>query len=227
MTMRRIKTISELQESGFGQPWPRLGLKLLYWFANQCISDACNDDMVLLCDPTRGDFGFHFFDNRCDGHNMALLPTVKTPYFIVGNQNSRGAHMLPRNIKRFNFGQFNPKCNADRIIVNVQKKNRFGKVYVTTQKDQSSYDPCSTFHITRTLIGLIKSYDDMYNFMIDIEYYTPFQAVMANNLFHQLVLTIPSEDDCDAESQISSRSENSTNYIEKKTLTCMCTCIIL
>ncbi|XP_056592052.1 uncharacterized protein wu:fc75a09 [Triplophysa dalaica] len=179
--VRRIKDISELQESGFGQPWPRHGLKLLYWFADECISDAWNDDMILLCDPTGGDFGFHFFSNRCNRPSVKLLPDVKFHYYVVGNLNSPGAYMLPDYVREDNTRRIEDNSNADRIIVCYPGENKFGKVYVTTHKDKSNYDPSATFHITRTLIWLIKAYESINDFLRDTRYRTPNQIVPTSN----------------------------------------------
>lgn len=175
--VRRIKDISELQESGFGQPWPRHGLKLLYWFADECISDAWNDDMVLLCDPASGDFGFHFFANRCNRPRVKLLPVVNFSYYVVGNLNSPGAYMLPDYVKEDNTRRIEDNSNADRIIVGYPGENRFGKVYVTTHKDQWNYDPNATFHI----IWLIKAYESIDDFLRDTGYRSLNQTVPTNN----------------------------------------------
>lgn len=227
-TMRKIKTVSELHQSGFGQPWPRHGLILLYWFADQCISDAPNDKMILLCDPTKGHFGFQMFDNKCDRCNATLLPIVNvtTPYFIVGDLNSPGARMLPTYVREMDVGELYPKCTADKIVVNVQRKKRFGRIYVTTHKGQFNYDPRGTFHISRTLIGLIKSYDSLDDFLSETEYFISYPAVMNRVMVNQRVFMIPAKDDCESDSQASGKSDNS-DYIENTQVGCACGCIIL
>lgn len=176
--VKRIRGISELQDSGFGKPWPRHGLRLLYWFADQCISGTCNSDMILLCDPTTGDYGFHFFANRCSQDpNMKLLPIVKSPYYVVGNLNSPGADMLPDYVVKDNTRNCEDQSNADRLIVCFLGEHRFGKVYVTTHSDLSNYDPRATFHITRTLLWIIKSYWSKKDFLRDTGYHTSRRAV--------------------------------------------------
>lgn len=138
--------------------------------------------MILLCNPTRGDFGFHFFANRYIRRNVKLLPDVNFLYYVVGNLNSPGAHMLPDYVREDNTRRIEDNSNADRIIVCYPGENRFGKVYVTTHNDQSNYDPSTTFHITRTLIWLIKTYESIDDFLRDTGYRSPRQTVPNNNL---------------------------------------------
>nr|XP_055060360.1 uncharacterized protein LOC129444038 [Misgurnus anguillicaudatus] len=179
--VKRISDVSELQDSGFGKPWPRHGLRLLYWFADQCISGTCNSDMILLCDPARGDFGFHFFANRCNQDpSVRFLPNMKSPYYVVGNLNSPGADMLPDYVVKDKTRNREDQSNADRLIVCFLGEHRFGKVYVTTHSDLSNYDPRATFHITRTLLWIIKSYRSKEDFLTDTGYHKSRPAV-ANN----------------------------------------------
>ncbi|XP_051983579.1 uncharacterized protein wu:fc75a09 [Xyrauchen texanus] len=177
--VRRIKSISELEDSGFGQPWPRHGLKLLFWFADDCIC-FCNDDMFLQCDPTSGDFGFHCFENRRNQHNVKLLPELNFTYYVVGNLNYPGAEMLPYYVEEDYTDWREDNSNADRIIVSVHEENSVGKVYLTTHNDLSNYDPRATFHITRTLLKTIKSYQNIVDFLRDTGYYPQCQAETSN-----------------------------------------------
>ncbi|KAL0202982.1 hypothetical protein M9458_001000, partial [Cirrhinus mrigala] len=169
---QKITTISQLRECGFGQPWPRHGLKLLFWFAKDCIWVSDNDDMFLACDPTKKDFGFHLFENRFIECQEKLLPDVNFQYYLLGNLNSPGADMLPNYIKEHNTGQ-QDTGNADRIIVTAQGEWKFGKIYVTTHKDQWSFDPYSTFHISRSLLKDIKSFPNLDDFLLNIVYQKP------------------------------------------------------
>ncbi|XP_051561620.1 uncharacterized protein LOC127445516 isoform X1 [Myxocyprinus asiaticus] len=177
--VRRIKTISELEGSGFGRPCPRHGLKLLFWFADYCIC-YFNDDMFLQCDPVRGDYGFHFFENRRNKHKVKLLPDVNFPYYVVGNMNYPGADMLPDYVVEDYTYCRDDNSNADRIIVSVHEGNRFGKVYMTTHNDLSNYDPRATFHITRTLLKIIKSYLNIDDFLRDTGYHPQYHVEISN-----------------------------------------------
>lgn len=165
--MQKIMTISQLEECGFGQPWPRHGLKLLYWFAKDCIWTN-DDDMFLACNPANGEFGFHLFENRYSKSKGKLLPDVQFSYYLLGNLNSPGADMLPNYIKEHNTGQHD--SNTDRIIVTAHGERRFGKIYVTTHKDQTSFDPYATFHISRSLLKSIKSFQNLEDFLQSVGY---------------------------------------------------------
>ncbi len=169
--LQKLTTISQLEECGFGQPGPRHGLKLLYWFAKDCIwiNDDDDDDMFLACDPAKEDFGFHLFENRYTKRKEKLLPDVEFPYYLLGNLNSPGADMLPNYIKGHNTYQQNDS-NADRIIVTAHGEWRFGKIYVTTHKDQSSFDPYATFHISRSLLKNIRSFQNLEDFLQTVGY---------------------------------------------------------
>ncbi|KAK7161226.1 hypothetical protein R3I94_004036 [Phoxinus phoxinus] len=166
----RIKTISDLNECGFGQPWPRHGLKLLYWFAKNCIWVNDDGDMFLACDPAKGVFGFHLFENRYTKRKEKLLPDVNFHYYLLGNLNSPGADMLPDYIKKHNTS-WHDVSNADRIIVTDHgHMMKFGKIYLTTHNNQSNYDPYATFHISRSLLKIIQSYQDLEEFLQRLGY---------------------------------------------------------
>lgn len=212
---QKITTIFELQECGFGQPWPKHGLKLLYWFAKDCIWVNDDDEMFLACDPAKEDFGFHLFENRYTKRKQKLLPDVEFPYYLLGNLNSPGADMLPNYIKQHN------KCqqdigNADRIIVTAHGQWKFGKIYVTTHKDQSSFDPYATFHISRSLLKIIKSFPNLEDFLDTIEYQKP--------VFQMLMLHC-------TDTAVYHNDNDATYVVSADTVTpsrnCVCSCTIL
>ncbi|KAL1281786.1 hypothetical protein QQF64_000589 [Cirrhinus molitorella] len=95
---------------------------------------------------------------------MKLLPDVNFPYYLLGNLNSPGADMLPKYIKEHNTSN-QSIGNTDRIIVTVHGQQKFGKIYVTTHKDQSSFDPYGTFHISRALLKTIRSFQNLNDFL--------------------------------------------------------------
>lgn len=165
----KITTIRDLNGCGFGQPWPRHGLKLLYWFANDCIWVNDDGDMFLACNPAKGVFGFHRFENRYTKRNEKLLPDVNFHYYLLGNLNLPGADMLPDYIKKHN-GSWSDESNADRIIITDHGQRKFGKIYLTTHKDQSNYDPYGTFHISRSLLKFIQSSPNLEEFLQSLGY---------------------------------------------------------
>ncbi|XP_030643705.1 uncharacterized protein LOC115823822 [Chanos chanos] len=156
--MRKLKTLNEmtqLRASGFGQQWPRHGLKLLYWFAHDCVYFDTNNEMLAQCEPFSGDFGFHLFQNRSDEN---LLPFSDLPYYEVGNLNSRGANQLPHYVRK-DYTGVHDDSNVDRIIVSVDDEESFDKVYITEHHDTSTFNHERTYRISRGLLIIIRNMD--------------------------------------------------------------------
>lgn len=156
--MPRVRTLNELshlQQSGFGQPRPRHGLKLLYWFVNKYV-DFVNNEMCWRYDPERRFYGFHPFENRYDG-NVQLLPNTRYPYYEVGNLSKPRARRLPEYVWRDYTGSHDDS-NTDRIIVSVDDVH-FDRVYVTEHRGESDYNPHGTYRISKGLITIIQDYE--------------------------------------------------------------------
>lgn len=153
--MTKLNELTQLKNSGFGRPRPRHGLKLLYWFAHECISFENNYEMHTECDFTKGDFGFHRFKNRYDEYGDKLLPDINIPYYVVGNLNSPGAGQLPSYVSE-DYSSNRDDSNTDRIIVSVDDDEWIERVYVTQHMDSSNYDPYATFQISRCLLIIIR-----------------------------------------------------------------------
>lgn len=153
--MAKLNELTQLKHSGFGRPRPRHGLKLLYWFAHECISFENNYEMHTECDFTKGDFGFHRFKNRYDENGDKLLPDINIPYYVVGNLNSPGADQLPSYVSEDYYSN-RDDSNTDRIIVSVDDDEWIERVYVTQHMDSSNYDPYATFQISRCLLIIIR-----------------------------------------------------------------------
>ncbi len=151
--METLNKLAQLRNTRFGRPRPRHGLKLLYWFANECISFE-NNNMLSECDPAEGDFGFHYFENRYDQYGNKLLPEADFPYYVVGNLNSPGAEELPDYVSEDKYTDVHNN-NTDRIIVSLDEE-WFDKVYVTQHNDRSNYDPHATYQISRGLLMIIR-----------------------------------------------------------------------
>ncbi|XP_059407702.1 uncharacterized protein LOC132142080 [Carassius carassius] len=163
--MQTLNEKVQLRDSGFGRPWPRHGLRLLYWFANECISFDIKNNMLSECDPAEGDFGFHEFQNRYDQYGKKLLPDIEFPYYVVGNLNSPGSEDLPDYVSGDKYTDEHDS-NTDRIIVSLDEE-WFDRVYVTQHHDRSNYDPDATHRISRGLLVIIgrMSLEDFLNKM--------------------------------------------------------------
>lgn len=157
--MSRIKTLTnlaELQRSGFGQPSPRHGLRLLYWFVNSCVRVNQLNRLTSLCSPCTGEFGFRTFHNRDEGGKGHLLPESSSLlYYELGNLSTSGAKSLPEDVREKYTG-FQDKSNTDRIIVSLESR-MFRSIYVTRHKTRMNFDPSHTFCISLELVRTIKN----------------------------------------------------------------------
>ncbi|KAK9981824.1 hypothetical protein ABG768_001348 [Culter alburnus] len=189
--METLNELSQLRDSGFGQPWPRHGLKLLYWFANDCVSFGNDSIMISECDPADGDFGFHRFKNRYDEYGEKLLPDIDFPYYVVGNLNSPGAEELPDYVSEDNSPVLH-NSNIDRIIVSLYDEEWFHRVYVTQHHNRSNdYDPNATYPISRGLLMIIRrmSLEDFLEEMGYFTYIQPFYPMPVINYSPQTTNT--------------------------------------
>ncbi|KAK9981515.1 hypothetical protein ABG768_001044 [Culter alburnus] len=147
--MRTLYDLSDLRESRFGQPSPRHGLNLLWWFAHECVQIDSNGRMIARCDPENGDFGFRRFYNVDD-----LLPRTNLPYYEVGNLNNIDS--LPEYVTEDYTGYLDDS-NTDRIIVLFNSRwNRFDSVYVTQHSDPANFDWNHTYCISSDLMKDIR-----------------------------------------------------------------------
>uniref|UniRef100_A0A8C1WFE2 Uncharacterized protein n=1 Tax=Cyprinus carpio TaxID=7962 RepID=A0A8C1WFE2_CYPCA len=148
--VRTLYKLSELRETKYGQPPPRHGLSLLWWFAHDCVQIDSNGRMTAECDPENGDFGFHRFHNR-----DRLLPYTNLPYYDVGNLNS--IRSLPRYVTKSYTGQ-SDNSNTDRIIASFDsRRKKFVNVYVTQHSDRTHFDQNHTYCISTDLLKDIQA----------------------------------------------------------------------
>lgn len=142
IAIKTLNTEEELKETGFGYPPPRHGLALLKWYVNNCI----DNNMVALCDPVAGEFGFHVFRNI-----GSLLPPLKDKrtytYFTIGNLHYRHSDDLPYEVRKY-YDRHNKQSNMDRVIVKLNmNKNKIEEIYISEH-----YNPPRTFQLGASLI---------------------------------------------------------------------------
>ncbi|GAA6085823.1 uncharacterized protein LOC113642534 [Tachysurus ichikawai] len=155
--MNMLNAIDDLEQSRFGRPHPRHGLKLLYWFATDCLTFDQNNVMQSCCDPQNGHFGFHIFENRYEKNFGKLLPNVALPYYEVGNLSKAAAYSLPCYIRE-DYTSLPDDSNMDRIIVSFNKNdNSFDRVFVTQHRDLSNFNKHFTYNISKSLIMMIRN----------------------------------------------------------------------
>ncbi|KAK9981819.1 hypothetical protein ABG768_001343 [Culter alburnus] len=178
--MEALNNLTQLRDSRFGQPRPRHGLKLLYWFAKDCVSFGNDNVMISECDPANGDFGFHHFENRHYNSVNKLLPDRYYPYYVVGNLNikkyPKAKDLLEYVSEDKSTDQHN--SNTDRIIVSLSKKRQFQRVYVTQHRNRSNYDPNATYRISRGLLMIIRRRMRLEHFLEEMGYCTSILPVI-------------------------------------------------
>ncbi|GAA6085827.1 uncharacterized protein LOC113637428 isoform X2 [Tachysurus ichikawai] len=151
---RMLKELTDLKNSRFGRPYPRHGLKLLYWFANEFMFFNNNNKMCCQYNPKNSFYGFHRFNNRRDKNGVKLLPDANLRYYVVGYLNSEGADKLPDYVRE-DYGGFKNGNNMDRIIVCVDDQF-IESVYVTEHSDRTDFDKEATFFISKELLMIIR-----------------------------------------------------------------------
>ncbi|XP_070780068.1 uncharacterized protein [Enoplosus armatus] len=189
MVQWQVYTLEHLMNSGFGRPFPRHGLQLLFWFANHCVTCELIHCVVVMklvsdCQPEKGFYGFHLF-----GNIEELLPVLDRPrrrktkrqvvYFEVGNLNTEtypASANLPAYVRE-NYGSdgIRGDDNIDRIIISYQVRSRVVEAVYVTEHDRAAFgrfSPDRTCEISPELIQALQSPQlDLTSFLVQTGYY--------------------------------------------------------
>ncbi|XP_071031310.1 uncharacterized protein, partial [Oncorhynchus clarkii lewisi] len=183
--VQTLNNMEALRNSLFGRPWPRHGLKLLFWFANDYIVFDNDNQMFANYDPEEGDFGFHNFKNRLECENNVckrLLPYGGYPFYEVGNLHLPTSDSMPEYVRKYNTGNID-NSNMDRLIISMRSDRIVDKVYVTQHEDLRNFNPVNTYCISRGLLMIICGHPSadmsLSNFLEQAGYYTHEQNVIA------------------------------------------------
>ncbi|XP_071217281.1 uncharacterized protein [Salvelinus alpinus] len=160
---RTLISIKDLKGIEFGHTSPRHGLMLLHWLANNIFNDN-NCNMRLNFNPTRGDYGFHFYGNSPP--SLPILLPESGIYYSLGNMNCIGSMMaLPDYVTQRFYNSRGPESNRDRVILRVREEesNQFivDEVYVTQHyplngNTGTGYDPDNTHLVSFNLLTQIQ-----------------------------------------------------------------------
>ncbi|XP_038860246.1 uncharacterized protein LOC120056124 isoform X2 [Salvelinus namaycush] len=157
-----LNSIKDLKGIQFGHTFPRHSLMLLHWLADNIHIDN-NNKMRLNFNPTRGDYGFHFYGNRPP--SLPILLPGSGSYYSLGNMNSFGSRGLPDYVTQRLYNSRGPESNMDRVVLRVREEesNPFivDEVYVTqhyrrNENRGSAYDPANTYRVSFNLLTQIQ-----------------------------------------------------------------------
>ena len=166
--MAKIQLLGEMDDlslSGFGQPSPRHGLQLLFWFAKRFIHFDNNNQIIMKYNPSDGRFGFHKFQNRFESFQGGrLLPNQRSPYYEVGNLHPLEAQQLPKYVKEKFTGHIDGS-NTDRLIIGLNSNGEINKVYVTQHENGRNFSHGHTYQISEDLLHEIQNTSNCKSFL--------------------------------------------------------------
>ncbi|XP_076848431.1 uncharacterized protein LOC143494210 [Brachyhypopomus gauderio] len=150
-----LNELAQLKDKGFGKPYPRHGLNLLYWFANECIDIDTFGRLVPKFNLTHGVYGFHRFHNRIDDEETPL-PNQNIPKYEVGNLSAPGADKLPWYVRE-NYSRDLQNSNMDRIIVCLNDSGYLERVYIAEHTTQTNFSRSRTYRVSQGLLKIIRN----------------------------------------------------------------------
>ncbi|XP_063739476.1 uncharacterized protein LOC134864444 isoform X3 [Eleginops maclovinus] len=206
MVQCQLFSLEQLMSSGFGRPFPRHGLQLLFWFANHCVTCEVINFVLIMklvsdCQPERGVYGFHLFGNmeellpvlnrkRKSKRQEEDRPYSQVLYFEVGNLNTEtypGSADLPSYVREnYDLEGNIDDINIDRIIVSYQLRTRVVETVYVTEHDRAVFGMFSadrTFEINPELIQDLQSPQlDLTTFLTQTSYWGDIQVVQTNDI---------------------------------------------
>uniref|UniRef100_A0A3B1IY01 Uncharacterized protein n=1 Tax=Astyanax mexicanus TaxID=7994 RepID=A0A3B1IY01_ASTMX len=171
-SINNLNNIRDLKNTQFGRQYPRHGLLLLHWFANNIEIDNNNNIQCVNFNPAQGDYGFHFYGNYELNQNRGALPRCPddSAYYAFGNLGSQSSENLPHYVTQdYDNEERNPLRNIDRLVIRVPRNNpqRVEQVYVTQHyRDRtqgSGYDPENTYRVSTSLLQQMQNLINEHN----------------------------------------------------------------
>uniref|UniRef100_A0A8C2GBR6 Uncharacterized protein n=1 Tax=Cyprinus carpio TaxID=7962 RepID=A0A8C2GBR6_CYPCA len=161
-SVRKLTSIEELKITRYANRFPRHGLPLLFWLAQNVNFDQ-NNNMVLNFFPNENAYGFHYFGNT---DRPRLLPSLSSgqSYYSVGNLNTRIhplARALPAYVQMHYRNSNLPERNMDRLIVSLDqtRPNRIFSLYATAHnRGLTDFNPSDTYEIDPALVSQIRQF---------------------------------------------------------------------
>ncbi|ROL40644.1 hypothetical protein DPX16_9638 [Anabarilius grahami] len=152
-SQRKLYSIDDLRNSGYGNPPPRHELQLLFWFAQNV--NVVNNNVGSNFYPSE-DYGFRYFENR-----ERIVPPLNywESYNEVGNLNSPIANELPEYVQRYRNTWHQSARNIDRLIISVDQQRPYSisRVFITSHYHNSNdFNPDETYEIDPALILQIR-----------------------------------------------------------------------
>ncbi|KAK6305616.1 hypothetical protein J4Q44_G00243960 [Coregonus suidteri] len=165
-----LNSIQDLKDLHYLHPLPQPWLNLLYWLASNSYDMDNNNIMTLNFDPSRNDYGSHYYGNK--EKVLPLLSKDTGTYYSLGNCNLPNSQQFPDYVTMpFYSSKLKKKQlenNRQRLILSViRNHNTFwlNQVYLTQHYlpnlgRNPVYDPQNTYHISLNLLKEIHTFQN-------------------------------------------------------------------